>query len=62
MWSFSSVAGGAHTLKALSKLMYGRLFEKLVDFDNHLDSIELDWANPDINRAVADMEAAAVRE
>lgn len=58
----SSVAGGGHTLKALDKLVYGKVFEKLVDFDSHLDTIELDWTNPEINRAVADMETVAARE
>ena len=34
------------------KLVENRKFEQLVDFDNHLDNIQLDWTNPAINRAI----------
>ena len=58
----SSVGGGHHTLKAIGKQVYSRIYENLVDFDNHLDSVELDWTNPDINRSLADIETAANKE
>jgi hypothetical protein len=28
------------------------MFEKLVDFDNHLDNIEMDWTNPSVGLAL----------
>ena len=27
-------------------------FERLVDFDNHLDNIEMDWTNPSVAMAL----------
>lgn len=48
----SSVIGGDLALRAAVKLVENRKFEQLVDFDNHLDNIQLDWTNPAINRAI----------
>ena len=33
-------------------LVRSRAFENLVDFDNHLDNIEMDWTNPSVNQAL----------
>lgn len=34
------------------KLAQNKMFDILVDFDNHLDDIQLDWTNTKINRAL----------
>ena len=39
-------------MRTTGSLVENRLFEQLVDFDNHLDCIQLDWTNPAINRAI----------
>ncbi|XP_053556916.1 ER membrane protein complex subunit 8 [Bombina bombina] len=35
-----------------ASLMDSRSYETLVDFDNHLDDLRNDWANPDINKSI----------
>ncbi|KXJ24279.1 ER membrane protein complex subunit 8 [Exaiptasia diaphana] len=45
-----SVAGGDDTLNLTSDLIEGKAYQSLVDFDNHLDDMSLDWLNHDINR------------
>ena len=52
-----STLGDEHTpqekvLKQVHKLVLNRAFEKLVDFDNHLDNIEMDWTNPAVGPAL----------
>ena len=42
------------TLKTVRQLVEQRFHEQLVDLDNHLDDVRLDWTNPDINRAISD--------
>ena len=42
------------TLKVVRHLVEQKFYEQLVDFDNHLDDVRLDWTNPDINTALAD--------
>ena len=42
------------TLKVVKQLVEQRFHEQLVDFDNHLDDVRLDWTNPDINQAISD--------
>ena len=44
--------GGEETLNLTSELMEGKAYQSLVDFDNHLDDITLDWLNRDINRLI----------
>lgn len=39
-------------------MIRNRLFEKLVDFDNHLDDIQLDWTNSAVTMAVESSEYA----
>lgn len=39
-------------LSIVSQLMVGKAYPSLVDFDNHLDELQLDWLNPEINRVV----------
>ncbi|KAK3752826.1 hypothetical protein QZH41_016353, partial [Actinostola sp. cb2023] len=46
------VDGGDDTLSLTSDLVEGKAYQSLVDFDNHLDDISLDWLNRDINRLV----------
>jgi len=31
------------------QMVEDRLYEQLVDFDNHLEDPRLDWVNPEIN-------------
>ncbi|XP_028392226.1 ER membrane protein complex subunit 8-like [Dendronephthya gigantea] len=40
------------TLNIVSQLMIGKAYPSLVDFDNHLDDLSLDWLNPEINKVV----------
>ena len=37
------------TLAAISSLLATRAHRELIDFDNHLDNITLDWKNLQIN-------------
>ncbi|XP_031564691.1 ER membrane protein complex subunit 8-like [Actinia tenebrosa] len=46
------IDGGEETLSLTSELIEGKAYQSLVDFDNHLDDITLDWSNRDINRLV----------
>ena len=36
-----------------STLIQSRLYRDLIDFDNHLDDISLDWRNVEINDQIA---------
>ena len=56
---FRGIEGGPSTIAAVNKMVQNRTFEKLVDFDNHLDNIQSDWTNPAINRAVEDVGNAS---
>lgn len=49
----SSLTDGEQVLTVTRSLVENKLFEQLVDFDDHLDNIQLDWTNPDISRAAA---------
>ena len=49
-----SIMMGDNIFKTVRGLVEQRFHEQLVDFDNHLDDVRLDWTNPDINRALAD--------
>ena len=51
--------GGPQAEERVHSLVQSRAFEKLVDFDNHLDNIEMDWTNPSVNHA---LETSAARE
>ena len=37
-------------LQSTLKLAQNNMSEILVDFDNHLDDVQLDWTNPQINK------------
>lgn len=41
-----------HALHVAQRAVKNRLYEQLVDFDNHLDNIQLDWTNTDINKSI----------
>lgn len=41
-----------HTLDACSILLSKRSYVDLVDFDNHLDDISLDWKNEQMNTEI----------
>ena len=49
-------------MKAIGRQVYNKAYEDLVDFDNHLDCVELDWTNPEINRALADIDTSTTVE
>ena len=40
------------TLAATSSLLNSRVFRDLVDFDQHLDDIQKDWKNIEINELI----------
>ena len=42
----SSCLADDETLNIVSQLMIGKAYPSLVDFDNHLDDLSLDWLNP----------------
>jgi len=44
---------GQKTYQVTSSLMQSKLHRELVDFDNHLDNIALDWRNIDLNEEVS---------
>ena len=45
-------------LKFTHSLIENKMYEKLVDFDNHLDNLQLDWVNPGINQALPDQQTS----
>lgn len=40
------------TLEATSSLLEDKIYYDLVDFDNHLDNISLDWKNLSLNKQI----------
>ncbi|KAL5466843.1 hypothetical protein EMCRGX_G030994 [Ephydatia muelleri] len=56
-----SLTGETQALHAAQRAVKNRLYEQLVDFDNHLDNIQLDWTNTDVNKAI-DTNAAQQME
>ncbi|GLV39450.1 ER membrane protein complex subunit 8/9 [Carabus blaptoides fortunei] len=42
-------------LEACASLLQRQAYKQLIDFDNHLDDISLDWSNQQINDDVTDM-------
>jgi len=46
--------GGANLLEAMYYLVRNEEYKNLVDFDNHLDNISLDWRNLELNDAIED--------
>jgi hypothetical protein len=59
--NISSCLADDETLSIVSQLMIGKAYPSLVDFDNHLDDLSLDWLNPEINKVV-DNAASQVQE
>lgn len=45
----------ACVLEACASLLQRQAYKQLIDFDNHLDDISLDWSNQQINDDVTDM-------
>jgi hypothetical protein len=54
-----SLVGSVQAQERVHSLILSRAFENLVDFDNHLDNIEMDWTNPSVNQA---LESSSTRE
>lgn len=44
-----------HTLDICSSLLQMGTYKSLIDFDNHLDNISLDWMNHEVNREIEDL-------
>lgn len=44
--------GGAGLLEAMYHLMKNEEYRNLIDFDNHLDNISLDWRNSELNDVI----------
>lgn len=42
------------TLQKTSELLQRKVYYSLVDFDNHLDNISLDWKNESLNKQIND--------
>ena len=47
------LVGGEASLSVTSQLIRRKTYQGLIDFDNHLDDITLDWLNGAINDAVS---------
>jgi hypothetical protein len=47
--------GGSSLLEAMYDLMRREEYRNLVDFDNHLDNISLDWQNLKLNEIIDDV-------
>lgn len=41
-----------HTLDICSRLLAMKIYDSIIDFDNHLDDVSLDWLNGHINREI----------
>ena len=46
------LVGGDAALVGSCELMRSKTYQTLVDFDNHLDDITLDWLNPHLNKVI----------
>lgn len=47
--------GTSDTINACITLLENSTFKKLVDFDNHLDNVSLDWTNSSLNKEIEDL-------
>ena len=50
------------TLSRTSELLREKLYYDLVDFDNHLDNISLDWKNSSLNEEIGDEYVRSTRD
>ncbi|XP_045106381.1 ER membrane protein complex subunit 8-like isoform X1 [Portunus trituberculatus] len=55
----SSVHVEPGALDVVSQLLQRRVQHDVCDFDNHLDDLTCDWANPQINKLLTTLSAAA---
>ncbi|KAF5303376.1 hypothetical protein FQR65_LT08289 [Abscondita terminalis] len=46
----------SHTLDVCTSLLEQRSYTSLVDFDNHLDDISLDWTNFSLNKEIEEIK------
>lgn len=49
----------AGALDVVSQLLQRRVQHDVCDFDNHLDDLTCDWSNPQINKLLTTLSAAA---
>jgi hypothetical protein len=47
-----SISLESNSKSVAAALMQRRVYEQLVDFDNHLDDLSQDWRNPNLNQEV----------
>ncbi|MPC18251.1 ER membrane protein complex subunit 8 [Portunus trituberculatus] len=63
MWPQKNGQGNVHVepgaLDVVSQLLQRRVQHDVCDFDNHLDDLTCDWANPQINKLLTTLSAAA---
>ena len=48
--------GGDAVMSLLIKAVENGMFQKLIDFDNHLDCVDADWTNPSINKLIEELK------
>lgn len=46
----------SHTLDVCTSLLEQRSYKSLIDFDNHLDDISLDWTNCSLNNEIEEIK------
>jgi hypothetical protein len=51
LWS-CSISLDSKTQSVAASLLQRRVYEQLVDFDNHLDDLSKDWRNLTLNKEV----------
>lgn len=51
LWS-CSISLDSKTQSVAAALLQRRVYEQLVDFDNHLDDLSQDWRNLNLNQEV----------
>lgn len=51
LWSFS-ITLDSKAQSVAASLLQKRVYEQLVDFDNHLDDLSQDWRNLNLNQEV----------
>lgn len=51
-----SLMGGDAVMSLLIKAVENGMFQKLIDFDNHLDCVDADWTNPSINKLIEELK------
>jgi len=56
-WREQRVPSDERLLETTSSLLENKCSRDIVDFDNHLDDLKLDWRNLELNRIIQEMSA-----